>query len=223
MPRSAARDIVDAMAALRYISVAGVEAIRAVVAALSEHAPHLLGHFDRAVVEVHLAPHRCPPGSAACVRADLLRVVLLAQAPEHVPMAELGVNLLHEARHLRQAADGSWHIYKHHCSDPLCLRPAERAADPIYRADAALRPHIEHALRRAGYAPEKPYLAPAVEPAPAPTVPNPWEALVQILGVGATVMIGAAVVNRMTKTWDPRVQRYRDRNGGRLRGGGLFE
>lgn len=218
LPARIGRDILIGMASLRNFSAHGVNAIQAVHRALAQHAPHLVGHFDRAVLEVRFAPSLCQPGSAACVRPDVHRVVLFAVAPEHMTMAELGRVLLHEARHLQQRVDGYWSILPHSCSDAFCTRPAERADDFVYRGDVAVLPEIVRALRAAGWAAKAPWIAP-------PSTDGP-DLLLTILGVGlglgATALVGAAAANRMTKTWDPRVQRYRGSNG-EYRGSGLFE
>ncbi|MBL8680175.1 MAG: hypothetical protein JNK05_13450 [Myxococcales bacterium] len=185
----------------------GADAIRAVHRAISLFAPAWIAHFDQALTAVQFAPNMCRQGAAACVREDFPRVAFFALPPEHMPMKELGRVLTHEARHWQQNAYGAWYVLPHKCSDPFCTRPSEWGADPVYRGDVAAAPHIEGALRLAGYELDLPFVLPR------PKSEIPWGKI----AAGAIVFLGALggakVIGSSGRTWDRRVGRYRHANG----------
>lgn len=148
------------MARLVGFSRGGVEAILATHWALRAFAPEWVTHFDRALTEVRFAPGECGPGAAACVRASDPRVAFFELAPEHLPMIELGRILLHEARHWQQDRSGNWYVLPHSCGDRFCDRLSERRDDFVYHGDELARPHIDRALRAAGYDPNLPWMSP---------------------------------------------------------------
>jgi hypothetical protein len=122
-----------------------------------EEALRLLGSYvrqDYVSVMVKLegvayGAQTCGPNALACVGGNRGRVATLAHRPSKIGTIETAVLLRHEAHHIVLLDDGGYGIFPHTCFD--CSNPFERAYDPIYTQDEAVRACLVECVRAEGH------------------------------------------------------------------------
>jgi hypothetical protein len=110
---------------------------------LQQHEPaffeQAISVFDR----WEYSPAKCDPGAWACTGGtEQWRVLTFRKDPLSLSLLDLAVLTGHESLHYGVNWDGSLVQVDHLCRDPLCSHPADRKADPIYRAHRALHARL---------------------------------------------------------------------------------
>jgi len=111
------------------------------------------------LVAVEHDPYFCGCSADACVSAARPRVMVLRDPPSVLGQLDLAVLLRHEAHHIQLLPGGRYWMLPHQCSEPHCLDPYERFADPVYSADELTRTRIVNGLEIEQQAREWEYLA----------------------------------------------------------------
>jgi hypothetical protein len=131
---------------------------------LQQHEPEFFEHASRVFDRWEFTPGKCHPGAWACTGGRLQWGVLtFKKDPLSMSLLDLATITGHESLHYGVTRDGSLAQVEHECRDPLCSHPADMNADPIYRADRALRDRLATRIA-AVYHPLASKLAPPTQP-----------------------------------------------------------
>lgn len=170
-------------------------ALRLALDFLARHLSWVHAHLARVTDRIVVSSAPCPT-AWGCVNDRAPFTIYVARAPHAIAVRELILTIAHEAWHVDLDEHGRWYVrHKHTCRADACSLPHERAMDPVYIFEDAIRPLVVEGLAREGIHGDT--VAPVYEPTSQPTVSSPWPVVgAALLAAIGGFAIGTAVASK---------------------------